>query len=99
MERRGAAMLIRAPSPSRVTLMRMSREEWGRWTRGSAMRRAGHTGFKRNVAVAMGNWLTSVDDPPGEAVTVLRDALDDGEPLVREHAEWALGRVGPAGSP
>jgi HEAT repeat protein len=42
--------------------------------------------------VAMGNWLASVDDPPEEAVAVLREALEDDEPLVREHAAWALGR-------
>ncbi len=43
-----------------------------------------------NVAVAMGNWLASVDQPPGDAVAVLRDALEDEEPLVRQHARWAL---------
>jgi epoxyqueuosine reductase len=77
-------------SPSLIELMRMTREEWDLWTRGSAIRRARYAGFKRNVAVAMGNWLTSVDDPPKEGVAVLRDALEDEEPLVREHAEWAL---------
>lgn len=80
-------------SPSLVALMRMSRDEWDMWTRGSAMRRAGYAGFKRNVAVAMGNWLASVDEPPEEAVAVLREALKDPEPLVREHAGWALGQL------
>lgn len=82
-------------SPSLVELMGMTREEWDRWTRGSAIRRAGYAGFKRNVAVALGNWLASVDEPSEEAVAVVRNALQDGEPLVREHAAWALGR--PAG--
>ena len=77
-------------SPSLVELMRMTREEWDAWTRGSAIRRAGYAGFKRNVAVAMGNWLASVDELPEEAVAVLEDALDDDEELVREHARWAL---------
>ncbi len=80
-------------SASLVELMRMTREEWDLWTRGSAIRRAGYAGFRRNVAVAIGNWLSSVDEPPEEAVAVLRDALEDEEPLVREHAAWALGRV------
>jgi len=80
-------------SPSLVELMRMTREEWDVWTRGSAMRRAGYEGFKRNVAVAMGNWLASVSEPPEEAVAALRDALEDESGLVREHAAWALGRV------
>lgn len=76
-------------SPSLVELMQMTREEWDRWTRGSAIRRAGYAGFRRNVAVAIGNWLASVDE---EAVAALRDALDY-DPLVREHAAWALGRA------
>jgi len=46
------------------------------------------------VAVAMGNWLAGLDEPPEEAVTVLRKALEDRSELVREHAAWALGRVG-----
>lgn len=66
------------------------REEWDLWTRGSAIRRAGYDGFKRNVSVAMGNWLASADEAPEEAVAVLEAALGDDEPLVREHAEWAL---------
>ncbi len=71
----------------------MTREDWDAFSRGSAIRRAGYAGFKRNVAVAMGNWLASVDEPPEEAVEVLREALEDPESLVREHVAWALGRA------
>ena len=39
-------------SPPLVELMRMTREEWDAFSRGSAIRRAGYAGFKRNVAVA-----------------------------------------------
>ncbi len=81
-------------SPSLVELMRMTREEWDLWTRGSAIRRAGYAGFKRNVAVAMGNWLASADETREEAVAVLRQALEDEEALVREHAAWSLERSG-----
>jgi epoxyqueuosine reductase len=81
-------------SPSLVELMRMKREEWDLWTRGSAIRRAGYVGLKRNVAVALGNWLASVDEAPEAAVGALREALEDEEPLVREHAAWALGQRG-----
>jgi hypothetical protein len=34
-------------------------------------------------------WIGSVED-----LLVLEHALADGEPLVREHAAWALGRPG-----
>jgi epoxyqueuosine reductase len=80
-------------APSLVELMRMTREDWDAFSRGSAIRRAGYAGFKRNVAVAMGNWLASVAEPPEEAVAVLRKALEDESELVREHAAWALARV------
>ena len=36
---------------------------------------------------------SSAVDPPEEAVAVLRAVLEDDEPLVGEHAAWALARV------
>jgi epoxyqueuosine reductase QueG len=63
--------------PSLIALMRMTYGEWDEWTRGSAIRRAGYGGLKRNVAVALGNWGAE------EAVPVLVAALADAEPLVR----------------
>lgn len=45
------------------------------------------TGLKRNAAVVLGN-VGILDDVP-----VLEAALDDVEPLVREHAGWALERL------
>jgi epoxyqueuosine reductase len=43
--------------------------------------------MKRNAAVVLGN-VGTMDD-----VGVLTRALDDPEPLVREHATWALTRL------
>jgi epoxyqueuosine reductase len=82
-------------APSLVELMRMTRQDWDAFSRGSAIQRAGYEGFKRNVAVAMGNWLGGLElEPTEEAVAVLREALEDESELVREHAAWALSRVG-----
>ena len=55
--------------------------------RGSPMKRAKLRGLKRNAAVVLGNVGTTGD------VDVLTRALDDPEPLVREHAAWALARI------
>ena len=55
--------------------------------KGSPMKRAKLRGLKRNAAVVLGNAGTAED------VDVLRRALDDAEPLVREHAAWALARL------
>jgi epoxyqueuosine reductase len=50
------------------------------------MKRAKLRGLKRNAAVVLGNVGTADD------ADVLTRALDDEEPLVREHARWALDR-------
>ena len=55
--------------------------------RGSAIRRSKHGGYLRNAAVAAGN----IAGP--QAIPVLRRAADIGGPLVKEHADWAIGRI------
>jgi epoxyqueuosine reductase len=52
------------------------------------MKRAKLRGLKRNAAVVLGN----VGD--AEDVDVFARALDDPDPLVREHAAWALEQIG-----
>ncbi len=79
--------------PALVDLMRMSEDEWDAYTRGSAMRRAGYAGLRRNVAIALGNWLAASDTPHPEAVGQLVAALSDEDPVVAEAAAWGLGRM------
>ncbi|MDF1502813.1 tRNA epoxyqueuosine(34) reductase QueG [Roseisolibacter sp. H3M3-2] len=62
--------------------------------RGSAMKRAKLPAMKRSAAVVLGNPSPrSGQAARAEDVAVLTRALDDGEPLVREHAAWALRRL------
>ena len=61
--------------------------------RGSAMKRAKLPAMKRNAAVVLGNVGTPED------VDVLTHALDHAEPLVREHAAWALRRLTDGSTP
>lgn len=68
-------------------LLQMSQEEFGRAFKGSSMKRAKLRGLRRNAAVVLGNVGTV------EGTDVLRQALNDPEPLVREHAAWALARL------
>jgi epoxyqueuosine reductase len=53
----------------------------------SPIKRAKRRGYLRNVAVALGN--------TGDlhALPVLQNALDDEEPMIREHAQWAINKV------
>lgn len=68
-------------------LLAMTREEFAAAFRRSPMKRAKLRGLKRNAAVVLGNAGASDD------VSVLTAALEDPEPLVREHAAWALARI------
>ena len=88
------AVIPTTDGPALVHLMRMSEDEWDAYTRGSAMRRAGYTGLRRNVAVALGNWLATTEAPDPDAVGVLVAALSDEDPVVAEAAAWGLRRSG-----
>ncbi|MDQ3950399.1 MAG: tRNA epoxyqueuosine(34) reductase QueG, partial [Gemmatimonadota bacterium] len=68
-------------------VLAMDPETFRRAFKGSPMKRAKLRGLKRNAAVVLGNIGVPEDVP------VLNDALDDPEPLVRQHAAWALGRI------
>ncbi|HVY54961.1 MAG TPA: tRNA epoxyqueuosine(34) reductase QueG [Thermodesulfobacteriota bacterium] len=67
-------------------------DEFSVMFKGSPVKRAKRKGFLRNVLVAMGN---SGDK---SLIPVIEEYLSDPEPLVREHAEWALRKLGGEGS-
>ena len=73
--------------PPLPTLAALDEEGFSRTFRKSAVKRARRRGFLRNVAVALGN-----SQPLGARPALLRLA-DDADPLVREHALWALERL------
>jgi len=59
--------------------------------RGTPIIRSKRRGLLRNAAVALGN------SGDLSVLPVLEQARHDQEPLVREHAEWAIQRLAPAG--
>lgn len=61
--------------------------------RGSPMKRAKLPGLKRNAAVVLGN-VGGVEDVP-----ILEAAIREPNTLVREHAAWALERIGSVNAP
>ena len=75
-------------APKLLSLMNMTQAEFSKRFKNSPIKRAKRRGFLRNVAVALGNWGNR------RAVPALKRALDDDEALVREHAAWALGKIG-----
>jgi len=87
------AVIPTTDGPALVDLTRMSEDEWDAYTRGSAMRRAGYSGMRRNVAIALGNWLEVSATPDPDAVGELVAALSDEDSAVAEAAAWGLGRA------
>jgi epoxyqueuosine reductase len=75
-------------APVLTELLAMTRDDFNRRFKDSPVKRAKHSGFLRNVCIALGN----SGDPA--AVPGLEKALEHDEPLVRAHAAWALGRLG-----
>lgn len=75
-------------APALIPLLALDDDGFRERFRGSPVRRAKRVGLQRNVCVALGN----IGDPA--AVPALSNALCFGEPLVREHAAWALGTIG-----
>ena len=69
-------------------LLEMSEEDFRTRFAGTSIMRAKRVGMQRNACVVLGN---SGDD---SAVPALCRALEKGEPMVRGHAAWALGRIG-----
>lgn len=66
-------------------LFAWSEPQWLRKTEGMALRRAGYTRWRRNLAVALGN-------APERSVATqsLQARADDPDEIVREHVHWAL---------
>ncbi len=74
-------------APKLLDLISLNDDEFRTRFRQTPLWRVKRRGLLRNVAVALGNW----GNP--QAVPALRRALDDPEPLIREHAAWALAQI------
>ncbi len=74
-------------APFLPDLLALDEEGFRRRFRGTPLKRAKRSGLLRNAAVALGNSGKS------EAVPALERAARDADPLIREHADWALRRM------
>ncbi len=75
------------PYPELKTELSLSQQEFDRKFAESPILRSKRSGYLRNVAVALGNSRDT------QALPALEKALDDPEPLVREHAGWAWKQI------
>ena len=72
------------PLPAALSI---SAQEFNQRFKGTPVKRAKRRGYLRNVAVALGNTGDM------HALPVLQNVLGDEEPLVREHARWAIEKI------
>ena len=77
----------RSPAPPLTDELSMTTEQFNQRFKGSPVKRAKRRGYLRNVAVALGNQGDRL------ALPVLQNALRHEEPLVREHARWAIEEI------
>src|SRR5687768_8923774 len=75
------------PLPSLTDELAITTQEFNQRFKRSPVKRARRRGYLRNVAVALGNTGNM------HTLPVLNRALEDSEPMVREHAKWAIEQI------
>jgi len=70
-----------------IATLALTPESFNRQFKRSPIQRAKRRGLLRNVAVALGNLGGETSLP------ALENAVNDSEPLVREHARWAMEQI------
>jgi epoxyqueuosine reductase len=77
--------------PSLEWLASLTQEDFSRIFRGSAVKRAKWRGLVRNACVALGNSQVARGSEAYRRVSLLLSRLvDSDDPLIAEHARWAL---------
>jgi epoxyqueuosine reductase len=74
-------------APELIELLNLDSRAFNQRFKGYPMLRTKRRGLLRNVAVALGNSGNS------DAISALEQVLEDPEPLVVEHARWAINRL------
>ncbi|HZI55950.1 MAG TPA: tRNA epoxyqueuosine(34) reductase QueG, partial [Verrucomicrobiae bacterium] len=74
--------------PELRQLAQMNEETYRRMFRGSPVKRAKYHGLQRNIAVAMGNSGLQ------EFLPDLEKMASETDPVVAEHAQWAIKKLG-----
>ncbi|GJQ52958.1 MAG: epoxyqueuosine reductase [Anaerolineaceae bacterium] len=81
------ALTNEEPLPTLTNELTLTPQAFNQRFKRTPVSRAKRRGYLRNVAVALGN--------AGEALAlpILQHALNDDEPLIREHAQWAIEKI------
>lgn len=84
-------------APKLEFLASMSEEDFREIFRGSAVKRAKWRGLVRNACIALGNsGVTPASESYSRVIATLERLAASPDPLISEHAGWALTRLGAA---
>jgi epoxyqueuosine reductase len=75
-------------APALAWVLELSPDAWRDASRGTALRRTGYRGLLRNALIAAGNSRDPALAP------LVRRHVEGGDPMLAEHARWALARLG-----
>lgn len=81
------AFVEKEPLPALTGELTLTPQAFNQRFKRTPVSRAKRRGYLRNVAVALGNTSDM------HALPVLQNALNDAEPLIREHAQWAMEQI------
>ena len=74
-------------TPDLIELLKLNDAAFKQRFAGTPIQRTKRRGLLRNVCVALGNIGDS------RAIPALQEAANDPEPLISEHAKWALNQI------
>jgi epoxyqueuosine reductase len=87
-------------APQLEKLVSLTQKEFSELFRDSAVKRAKWRGVVRNACIALGNSNVAQDSDAHQRIVGLLEHLADGvDPLIAEHARWALARLNNLSSP
>jgi epoxyqueuosine reductase len=74
-------------APPLMEMLSLNRPAFNARFKGTPLLRAKRRGVLRNACIAAGNWGSP------QALPLLEQLLHDEEPLLHEHAAWAIARI------
>jgi len=77
----------KTPLPALTDELTLTPQAFNQRFKRTPIKRTKRRGYLRNVAVALGNTADM------HALPVLQNALNDEEPMIREHAQWAINKI------
>ena len=84
--------VLRTPLQTLTEELSLTSQAFNQRFKGTPIKRTKRRGYLRNIAVALGNTGDMHHLP------VLQNASNDDEPMIREHAKWAINKISSAQS-